>query len=286
MILRLRRMALGIALPLGAAAFLGNFGCGSDTTTQPATEPAPPTAVTASNGAATITLRWTASTDEGRNDFSYYSIYRSQQSMPLNTTPPGGNKIGQAAAGSGQYVDYAAADTTLYYYQVRSTAGSSISVASSEVQGIRRPEGVGFVIEEFDGPLASGFNFANADSVYLSAGNPDRFTLTDFYLGTTDSEDQTSAPLAIKSPDLLANRNAEWATYIAKMNDIGLDYTVSTAPEPDSSEATVVLNHVYVVKTPTARYAKIRIDAITTLHGYRLINFRYAYQTKQGLRLF
>jgi hypothetical protein len=272
-------------------------GCGGDSTTKPPTELAPPTNLKAINGETQIQLQWTASPDQGGSGWTGYQIYRSRGSMPLTTTPPDSNLLGTTAATATSYTDSGTggpADTTLYYYQVRAKTGDKVSVGV-QVRGIRRPEGTGRIIVEFEGSGSSGFNFITGQPVSLSHTNQYRFELTDIYLGTASAEDDSTNnnnvlyALTLKSPEKLAAHTGGdplWAEVQSRILDTGgTDFTISTGTDPSQMESPAIDGHVYIVKTPRGHYAKLQILDVTTTSP-REITFKYAYQIKPGLLLF
>lgn len=297
---RFARAALVLAFPLTLAAFLGGFGCSSNNSVKPPSELAPPTAVAAVDGDGLVTISWTASPDQSRSDFVGYNVYRWTSSL----ADTAGDRleryrVGTASASVASFVDDFNSSLSngqngvRYYYHVRSKRDDgAISVASNQVQAAGRFEGTGEVIEEFGGTLASGFNFASGDSVSLNVNNPNRFDLTDFYLGTTDSQNDIGSPLAVKSPSTLEYLNSGWTSIISSVLDYGSSPDANTAwkvqstEEPGADLMEVVLNHVYVFKTPAGNYAKIQVTQITGDPGGRIITFRYAYQSTVGLYLF
>jgi hypothetical protein len=295
---RFRRAALALVFPVALAATLGGFGCSSDNTVKPPTELAPPTAVAAVDGDGFVTISWTASPDQSRSDFTGYNIYRWTSSL---ADTAGANletyRVGTASASVSSFVDDF--NSTLsngengvrYYYHVRSK-GDGLSVASNQVQAAGRPEGTGEVIEELAGHLASGFHFATGDSISLRVNNPDRFDLTDMYLGTTDAHNDIGSPLAVKSPSTLDYADPQWSSIVTSILDLGSQpdantaWKVQTAAEPSADLQEVTLDHVYVFKTTSGNYAKIQVTGISGDAGSRIITFRYAYQPTSGLYLF
>jgi len=278
---------LGCALLLAAMGF---GGCGDDDSGPPVVPPdklAPPTSVLVVNGDLSITVRWTASPDESAEDFKQYNIYRGTSS--LLSIDPGqleqlGHKIGSVGKGVGT-IQTVVANGTLYYFHVRSVnEDSELSDASNEVMGAGRAEGQDKIIEEFSSSGDSGFDFSAGNSVALSQSNPDRFTLTDIYLGTGAADDDPGSVLSLKSPELLARLNSEWASKRAGVKFLGTNWEASTTDAAGfQTQMDVIQGAVYAIKTPSGHYAKIHVQTISGAAGSRAITFRYAYQATPNL---
>lgn len=282
-------VALGIIL----AGAVGITGCGDDdSTTQPPEEFAPPTNLRAVNGDEFVIVRWSPSPDEALDNFRRYNIYRGTQSL-LNVNPGQleqlGNKIGSVAAGVDTF-RATVANGTLYYFHVRAeTDDGKFSGASNEVQAAGRTDGSGVILEEFASDGDSGFDFSSGNTVSLRQDNPDRFVLTDIYLGTVDPEDDPAgAVLSLKSPELLARLNAEWTNRKALMKIIGTDWDMNTTTTDGFvNQFNVLVGAVYAIKTPGSNninnYAKLMVESIDGEAGSRSITFRFAYQPTPNL---
>ncbi len=274
---------LGIALVLG----LGVFGCSDDDTTAPPEVFAPPTALTASNGHQQIVVHWAASPDEASSTFKRYNIYRGPSSL-LTTDASQleqlGYRIGTATAGVDSF-QATVGNGTLYYFHVRAEKeNGTLSGATNEVQAAGRQEGAGRILEEFDADGDSGFDFSSGQSVSLDNDNPDRFVLTDIYLGTGAADDASTAVLSLKSPALLVRLNSEWANHTGSIKFLGTDWEASTTTDAGwSTQLDVLVGAVYAVKTPGGNYAKLRVASVSGLAGSRSINFQYAFQPTPSL---
>lgn len=275
--------SLGVALLLG----LGTVGCGSDNPTQPPEEFAPPTNLSASNGNEQIVVYWESSPDEQLGEFKRYNIYRG--SVSLQNTDAGqletlGYRIGSVVAGVDSFRT-TVANGTLYYIHVRAEKDNGdLSIGTNEVQAAGRSSGTGRILEELAAEGNSGFDFSNGNTVSLNQDNPERFVLTDLYLGTSAADDASTAPLSLKSPALLVRLNSEWASYIASIKFLGTDWDVNTTTETGfAPQLDVLAGAVYAIKTPGGNYAKLEVDAISGAAGSRSITFRYSYQPTPGL---
>lgn len=278
-----------MVLLLGTVLFLGScfMGCGNKNTTAPPQVFAPPTDLRAINGNEQIVLRWTPSTDEGLSTFKQYNVYRGPSS--LLTTDAGqlsqlGYKIGSVGAGVDSFRT-TVGNGTLYYLHVRAEEDDgSLSGASNEVQAAGRSDGAGRILEEFAASGDSGFDFSSGNTVSLKQDNPDRFVLTDIYLGTGATNDTSSAVLSLKSPALLVRLNSQWANRSASIKFLGTDWEVNTTTDGGfSSQLDVLAGAVYAIKTPNGNYAKLKVDTMSGTPGSRSITFRYAYQPTPDL---
>jgi hypothetical protein len=277
----------------GIAAVLVGVGCGEDATKPNAFDP--PGGLKAINGDLSVVLTWTASPQEGGADFKQYDVYRGTSSLvTLSASELASHKIGNVNKGVLVYTDRFSANGTRYYYHLRSEKNDgSLSTASIEVSGAGRNEGTGKIIEEFVSSGDSGFDFSTGGTVALAGSNPNRFTTTDLYLGTTAQNDTATAPLALKSPELLARLgNSEWISKDADIKQIGTidtDFNIATTEAPGAGWAnlqSVALGNIYAIKTPSGNYVKVRILDIEGVAGARKITFKYAYQPTAGLVLF
>jgi hypothetical protein len=177
------------------------------------------------------------------------------------------------------------ANGTLYYFHVRAEdEDGKLSNPTNEEAGAGRPEGTGVVIEEFASSGDSGFDFSTGQTVSLSQNNPNRFDLTDIYLGTSDNEDEITGELTLKSPELLARLNTEWNGKQARLKILGNDWTVSTGTTDGLASSFGVLpNAVYMIRTPGGNYCKLKVTASAGDPGSRSITFQWAYQPTPGL---
>ena len=280
----------GVLAIAGIAAILAGVGCGKDSTKPDAFDP--PGGLKAINGDLFVALTWTASPQEGGTDFKQYDIYGGASSLvALSGAELASHKIGTVNKGILSYTNHFSANGTRYYFHIRSEKNDgSLSGASIEVTGAGRTEGTGKIIEEFVSSGNSGFDFSTGETVALGSGNADRFSTTDLYLGTTAEDDAATAPLALKSPELLARLgNNEWISKDSDVKQLGTDFDVATTEAPGTGWAnvqSVAQGSVYAVKTPSGNYVKIKILDIEGLAGARKITFKYAYQPTAGLVLF
>lgn len=269
---------LGVVPLLG----LGMTGCSDDSTTVPPEDFAPPTSLRAINANEQITVRWTASPDEALSEFKRYNIYRGTSSL-LNVDSGQLEQLGYRIGSVDAEVDSfrtTVANGTLYYFHVRAEKDNGdLSGASNEVLASGRPEGSGRILEEFAADGDSGFDFSSGLTVSLNQDNPDRFVLTDVYLGTGAADDASSAVLSLKSPALLVRLNSEWSGYNATVKFLGTDWEVNTTTDGGfAAKLDILTGAVYAIKTPGGNYAKLKVEAMTGVAGSRSITFRYAYQ--------
>lgn len=288
---RIRRAILALPLSIVVAALLGGPGCRN--AAKPSRELAPPRDVRALNGDNVVTVSWTASPDESRSDFGGYYVYRWVASLADTSADRLDRyRVGIARRTAASFADDLpitnGQNGIRYYYHIRSK-GEAIGAASNEVIGIGRPEGAGMVIREIAGNTVNGFNLSLGDSITLRSDNPDMSGPIDFYLGTTDSRNDSAFDPVVKSPSTLAYANSEWSTIVTGIAEIGTrveDWALSTGAEPTEDLFPVTLHHVYAMKTRSGNYGKIQITGIVGAPGGRVITFKYAYQTTPGLYLF
>ena len=277
---------------IALAAGLAGAGCGDDDSTNPDAFD-PPGGIKVVNGDQSVVIGWTASPDEGDGDFRRYAIFRGVSSLVgVTGTQLEAARVGVADAGDITYTDTFGANGIRYYYHVRSEKDDgSLSGASTEVLAAGREEGTGVIIEEFESDGDSGFDFSTGSTVSLNAANEDRFELTDLYLGTTDEDDATSAPLSLKSPELLVRLgNNEWEARDTDIKNIGEVWEITTTAAPGAgwaNEQPVERSNVYAIKTPSGNYAKLMVlDVNETVPGAREITFKWAYQPTPNLVIF
>ena len=286
---KIRFMSSALVLAIGIAVLLGvgMTGCGSDATSKPPEEFAPPTNLEASNGTEQIAVNWAASPDEALSTFRRYNVYRGTTSL-LNVSAGQleqlGYKVGSVNAGTSSF-NTTVANGTLYYFHVRAEKDNGdLSGASNEVQAAGRAEGEGRIIEEFVTNGDSGFDFSTGNSVSLSQNNPDRFAFTDIYLGTGAVDDASTAVLSLKSPSLLVRFSSGWAARVAGIKFLGTSWDVNTTTEAGfAQQLDILAGAVYVIETPSGNYAKLKVDSVSGSPGSRSITFRYSYQTTPNL---
>lgn len=284
---RFHRYRGGVAAAvLACLAILSLGGCGDDSSTNPPPPFDAPTNLRVINGNETITVRWDASPNEGDTDFKRYNIYRgtsSLQDVPSADLEQLGYKIGTATAADRSFAS-TVANGTLYYFQVRGEKNDgTLSDASNEAQGAGRLEGEGKIIVEFAANGNSGFDFSEGNAVSLNENNPDRFVLTDIYLGTDDPNDLSTFELSLKSPSLLSNRNSGWNGKVAAVKFLGTDWNASTTTTFTDTQINVLPNAIYAIKTPSNNYVKLQVTAVDGEAGSRSITFKYAYQPTPNL---
>jgi hypothetical protein len=285
------KRTLGIFVGALAGIALGLLGAGCSDSTKPEVFD-PPTNVQIINGDLSVALSWDASPDENGSGFKQYNIYRGTTSLlSASSSELTSHKVGTVLKGIHVFTDQFGANGVRYYYHVRAEKeDGTLSSPSDELPGAGRIEGTGMIIEEFVSTGDSGFDFSAGLTVALSSGNPDRFTATDVYLGTTAEDDASSSPLALKSPELLARLgNSEWISKDADIKQIGTNFDIATTEAPGTGWANAqeaVEGKVYAIKTPSGNYAKLKILDIGGVVGSRRITFKYAYQPTAGLVLF
>jgi hypothetical protein len=284
-ILRPRNRAFLVVLAI--LAIVGLYGCGNDSSTNPGPEFESPTNLRVVNGNQTITVYWDPSPNEGDADFKRYNIYRGTSSL-LGVTDSQleqlGYKVGTATASNRSFTT-TVANGTVYYFHVRGEKDDGgLSHPSNEMQGAGRLEGEGKIIVEMAATGNSGFDFSEGTSVSLSNTNPDRFELTDIYLGTGDVNDDPGSPLSLKSPSLLSRLNSEWSGKVASVKFLGTDWTANTTTSAGfDDQINVLTSAVYVIKTPLSNYVKLQVTSIDGVAGQRSITFKYAYQPTPNL---
>jgi hypothetical protein len=272
----------------GSVALIGvGAGCGDDDPVKPPDELAPPTDLVAVNGNNQIVLTWDASPDEETKaaHVAQYNVYRHTSSIiGVDPAQLEGYQVATVESGTWTY-NYTVANGTLYYFHVRAEdEDGKLSNPTNEEAAAGRAEGTGVVIEEFASTGDSGFDFSTGGTVSLSQDNPNRFELTDIYLGTSDTQDDISGELTLKSPELLARLNTEWAAKQARIKILGNDWDVSTGTTEGLATSFGVLpNAVYMVRTPGGSYGKIQITSTAGDPGERTITFRWSYQPTPGL---
>ncbi len=275
---------LGTALLLGFGIITG---CGDDNTTEPPKEFAPPTNLVAINGNEHIVVNWAASPDEGSSEFAAYNVYRGTSSL-LGTDAGQLEQLGFKVGSVGEGVlslQTTVANGTLYYFHVRAEKDNgNLSGASNEVQAAGRLEGAGIILEEFAANGDSGFDFSSGNTVSLHQSNPDRFALTDIYLGTGAVDDASTSALSLKSPSLLVRFSSDWASRVASIKFLGTDWDVNTTTAVGfSAQLDVVALAVYAITTPSGNYAKLKVESISGTAGSRSITFRYSFQPTPNL---
>lgn len=272
-------------LACGAALF---SGCGDDDSSSPPPPPfAAPQNARVVNGNEHVVVYWSPSPDEGLETFERYNVYRGTSSLlgvDPNQLEQLGNRVGSVAAGVDSFRT-TVANGTLYYFHVRAEkTDGGLGAASNEVQAAGRVDGSGRILVEFAANGDSGFDFSTGLSVSLEQANPDRFVLTDIYLGTGLADDGASGALALKSPELLARLNGEWSSRKAVVKYLGTDWSVSTTSETGfGTQLEFLPGMVIAVKTPGNTYAKMKIESVDGNPGSRSITFRYAHQSTPNL---
>ncbi len=213
---RATRLVLLLAAGILALA-LAVAGCGDDTVSPPQ-EFAPPSNVSFINDNEAITITWDSSPDEARSDFQGYNLYRSTSTLiGATTTELAAAQVTQNPTTVNQLTDAGVTNGTIYYYHVRSVkSNGDLSQASNEVDTAGRLEGGPVTVTEFASAAdPSGYDMSAGIAVAMSSTNPDNRMLIDFYLGTTDANDDSGSQLAIKSPHLVLNGDAAWANRTA-----------------------------------------------------------------------
>ncbi len=272
---------------LALIALMGLAGCGDDSSTNPPPDFAAPTNVRVANGDQNITIRWDASTNESDSDFKRYNIYRGTSSLigvSEDQLDQLGYKVGTATSADRSFTT-TVANGTLYYFHVRGEKNDgTLSHPSDEKRGAGRLEGEGKIIFEFASTGDSGFDFSEGSVVALIETNPDRFDLTDIYLGTSDANDDPGSPLSLKSPELLERLNGGWSGKAAGLKFLGTDWSANTTTaEGFDDQVGLLTDAIYVIKTPLSNYVKLQVTSIDGTAGTRSITFRYAFQPTPNL---
>ncbi len=291
-----RNSALLALVPILAGLLLV-AGCSDDETTAPPAEFDPPSALYAVNGSGSVLLRWTASSYASSEDFDGYNVYRHTASMAgLSDAAMAAYRIGQASGTS--YNDTGRPNGTQYYYVVRALKeDGTLSERSNEINTAARTEGLNDVtIYEFaysDQP--SGLNCNEPAAYTMSSATPDNRSKIDLYLGTTGAGDESTQQLALKSPHLVLNGDAAWASRQAQLVLLGSGQSAwdrydapttgwSTSVPLGTSNAEVI-DKVIAVKTPPftdgqVHYAKVWIQSVDSdPPGERTISVKVAWQS-------
>ena len=143
---------------------------------------------------------------------------------------------------------------------------------------------MGKTLEEWIADGDSGFDLSSGYTVSLDQNNPDRFVLTDFYLGTGAVDDVSTAALSLKSPALLVRLDSEWAVNSAGIKFLGTEWDNNTTTEAGFVvQLDVIASAVYAIRTAGGNYAKLKVDEVAGIPGSRSITFRYSYQATPGL---
>lgn len=202
-------------LPLMAVCALAlAVGCSDDDdTTKPPSEFAPPSNLSFSNNTRSgrVELSWTASPDQGASDFAGYNIYQSPTSLAGMT---GAQVDSFKIAGSpfnGTSRSITVPRGQKFFYSVRAVKDNGdLSEATNEVD-TSLPENGAVELFEFADPAEhSGMDLSEGQSYSVMIDN---LIHIDFFLGTTDDDNDPAFELAIKSPSLIGGPNAaQWAT--------------------------------------------------------------------------
>lgn len=276
----------GTVLLLGLMGALLVAGCGEDTE-KPEEEFAPPTALRiVGAGTDAIAISWGRSSDEGLGNFEGYIIYWNANSSLASLQPPNFPATAKSdTVLKGEPKSYTVQDLdqgTKYFIHVRAyKSNGDYSRGTNEIDAAPRPEGTGTIYEKA-APTGnnSGFDFSAGQSFSFVIENRDNI---DIYLGTVNTND-SGGDLYLKSPDQVQSAN-DWSSRASFIKDEGTadtraeyDEVTTTTDSGWLKKAAVLLNHVYVIKTPENNYAKIWITAISGTSGTRTITFQWAFQ--------
>ncbi|MCA9728619.1 MAG: hypothetical protein KC729_13100 [Candidatus Eisenbacteria bacterium] len=275
------------ALALGTMILAA--GCSNDSSTQPPSEFAPPSNLTFQNLEleGQIVLDWNGSSDEGRNDFAGYNVYRSSSSLAgatneqlmaaLITTNP---------VNARTYTDGTPVVGTKYFYSVRSVKDNGdLSEPANEID-TALPMGGSIItsLAEFSAPGASGMDLSEGQTYSVVIENLEHI---DFFLGTTDDGNGPTFPLAMKSPSLLGGPNAaQWATRVAGFKLVDDPNISSTSASGFIDSITMVpaetVDKAIVVRLPLSNgethYGKLEIQEFTGTAPNRAVRFTWTYQ--------
>ena len=287
------RIAHGGLILAGLVALVFQTGCGKDSTTQPITEFDPPHSLTYINHSGSVHLTWGRSSDEGKSDFKEYAVFRSE--ARLDTVPDSRfatHRIG-ASGTNNFYDDNTAVNGVKYYYAVRGIKDNgdmSALTADNQIDTAARRESLPNTVAEFAyASQPSGINTANGQAVVMSSSDPDNRSLIDVYLGTTATDDASTAPLALKSPSLVGGTHAsDWDTRVAQLKTLD-SWDASTTTDAGWTDEielgatpAAVNGKVIAVRTPSVNgiyhYAKIQFSNMAGNAGQRTVSIQVAYQ--------
>jgi hypothetical protein len=283
--------AIGMVVFAGVVGVALLGGCGSDSTTQPVDEFAPPTNLTYVNGSAEVDLEWDPSPDATVSDFGGYHVYRYTQTMIGATSQQLATyKLTAQPITVTDYIDATAHNGTKYFYAVRAVkTNGDLSQPTAEIDTAPRDEGPPVTLWEFAySGQSSGLGCSTSQAYAMESQSPDNRLFIDVYLGTTDVLDDSGSSLALKSPSLVLNGNARWALRVAelKLLDSWDDPTTGTTGWTDQVNLQAggsVVGKVIAVRTPAAangqyHYAKVKVQTTKGVAGQRQISVKVAYQ--------
>jgi hypothetical protein len=277
-------------LPVVAVCALAlTVGCSDDDdTTKPPSEFAPPSNLTFSNNARVgrVDLSWTASPDQSAGDFAGYNVYQSPTSLAGMT---GAEADSFKVAGSPFSTTTRSVTVPRgerFFYSVRAVKDNGdLSEASNEVDTSLPASGDDFLVEFADKTGNSGMDLSEGTTYSVMIDN---LVHIDFFLGTTDDENDEAFELAIKSPSLIGGPNAaQWATRQAgfKLIDDPDASTTSSAGFIDSVTLTPaeVAGKAIIVRLPADENGETHYGKISNLEfegepGQRSMIFAWTYQ--------
>ena len=255
----------GVASALAMATAVFVSGCSDDNgTVQPPDQLAPPTNLTFENEDGNkVFLSWTLSPDESFDELDGYNVYRDTASMiNLSGADLAARKIMELPKGTTSYRDSGLADSTKYFYGVRTRrTNEDVSISSNEIDTAAYKYGGGLAnIYEFAvAGQPSGFDVTGGTALSMIDANA---TMIDFYLGTED--DGPTGALLLKSPSL-ASDNAPWNQRVAQFKVISASASFTTT---DGFQLSVAIpaaddinDNVIAVKLPVDEKCAAAADA-------------------------
>lgn len=241
----------------------------------------PPGELTYTNGSNLVDLQWQPTVDDGLDGFVGYEVYSAGhtfESMPEESladhilTPTPINRL--------QYRDLTAAPGEKRYYQIRARRNYSGIVERSpggpEIDTASRIDGFGDALYE----IASAHG---AYGVQLRSGRQFPIEIAyrdsiDLYLGTPG--DDGGGDVYLKSPSLLAYRDAAWGARATLLQSLGENWEATTPASDISWEESLpaVVGRVYALKTADGHYGKFRVLELRASPPERRIEFQWAWQ--------
>lgn len=277
-------------LPLVAmSAIVLAVGCSDDDPTKPPEEFAPPSNLTFANNEQfdRIDLSWTASPDAGANDFAGYNIYQSTTSLAGMT----GAEVDSLKIAGGPFTTTSRSVSVpvgvKYYFSVRAVKDNDdLSEAANEVDTALPDTGEDLAIVEFaDKSGNSGVDLSEGTTYSVMIEN---LVHIDFFLGTTDDDNDPGFALALKSPHLIGGPNAaQWATRQASFKVIDDENASSTTSAGFIDSITLTAaeleDKAIVVRLPNdeggqPHYGKISKMEFDGEPGNRTMLFSWTYQ--------
>jgi hypothetical protein len=246
----------------------------------------PPPRLEFINSPNLVDLQWTQSPDEHLEGFQGYEIYvapRSVEGLPDDSLPK--YRLTTEPIPRTHYRVTPVPAGVRRFYNVRSRrqfpAVTEQSKTGAEIETAVAVYGFGDALYEIGSSstrkgvrLSTGRQFAIDDPAVRDS--------IDFYLGTQDPEDRAVSrrPPYLKSPSLLAYRDAGWTARITQFQRLGRDWTVSlpSASAPWTMSDSVAVGDVFAVRTSEGHYGKVQILEMYASPPNRYVQFQWAWQ--------